>query len=54
MGRTASLAACPAAFNAASLAFLDAYTRDAAAAWAFLEAGVVTAATNGHAVLTVE
>ena len=43
-----------AAFNAASLAFMDAYTRNADAAWAFLESGVVDAATDGHAVLTVE
>ena len=43
-----------AAFNAASLAFMDAYTRDADTAWAFLESGVVDAATDGHAVLTVE
>ena len=43
-----------AAFNAASLAFLDAYTRDAESAWAFLEPGVVDVATDGHAVLTVE
>ena len=43
-----------AAFNAASLAFMDAYTRDADAAWAFLESGVVDAATSGYAVLTVE
>jgi len=43
-----------AAFNAASLAFMDAYTRDEASAWAFLEPGVVSAATDGRAVLTVE
>ena len=43
-----------AAFNAASLAFMDAYTRDAEAAWAFLEPGIVFDATGGSAVLTVE
>lgn len=43
-----------AAFNAASLGFLDAYTRDAESAWAFLVPGIVEDATDGHAVLTVE
>ena len=43
-----------AVFNAASLAFMDAYTRDAEPAWAFLKPNILSSATNGRFVLTVE
>ena len=41
-------------FNAASLAFMDAHTRDAASAWAFLKPNILSSATDGRFVLTVE
>jgi hypothetical protein len=41
-------------FNAASLAFMDAHTRDAASAWAFLKPNFLSSATDGRFVLTVE
>jgi len=43
-----------AVFNAASLAFMDAYTRDAEPAWAFLKPNILRSATDGRFVLTVE
>lgn len=41
-------------FNAASLAFMDAHTRDAKSAWAFLKPNILSSATDGRFVLTVE
>ena len=41
-------------FNAASLAFMDAHTRDAESAWAFLKPNILSSATDGRFVLTVE
>lgn len=41
-------------FNAASLAFMDAYTRDAASAWAFLKPNILSSETDGRFLLTVE
>ena len=41
-------------FNAASLAFMDAHTRDAEPAWAFLKPNILSSATDGRFVLTVE
>jgi dienelactone hydrolase len=41
-------------FNAASLAFMDAHTRDAESAWAFLKTNILSSATDGRFVLTVE
>ena len=41
-------------FNAASLAFMDAHTRDAESAWAFLKPNILSAATDGRFVLTIE
>ena len=41
-------------FNAASLAFMDAYTRDAESAWSFLDPGFIRSATNGRFILTIE
>ena len=43
-----------ATFNATSLAFMDAYTRDEESAWAFLQPDVVSSATDGRMVLTIE
>ena len=41
-------------FNAASLAFMDAHTRDAESAWAFLKPNILSSATDGRFVLTIE
>ena len=41
-------------FNATSLAFMDAYTRDAKTAWAFLQPNILSSATDGRFLLTVE
>ena len=41
-------------FNAASLAFMDAHTRDAESAWAFLKPNILSSETDGRFVLTVE
>jgi hypothetical protein len=41
-------------FNAASLAFMDAYTRDAESAWSFLNPGFIRSETNGRFILTIE
>ena len=41
-------------FNAASLAFMDAHTRDAESAWAFLKPNILSSATDGRFALTVE
>ena len=41
-------------FNSASLAFMDAHTRDAESAWAFLKPNILSSATDGRFVLTVE
>ena len=42
-----------AVFNAASLAFMDAHTRDVESAWAFLKPNILTSATDGRFQLTV-
>ena len=41
-------------FNAASLAFMDAHTRNTEAAWSFLKPGFISSVTNGRFLLTVE
>ena len=41
-------------FNAASLAFMDAFTRDAESAWAFLQPNILSSASDGRFLLTVE
>ena len=41
-------------FNATSLAFMDAHTRDAESAWAFLKPNFLSSATDGRFVLTIE
>ena len=42
-----------AVFNAASLAFMDAHTRDEESAWAFLAPNILSSATDGRFQLTV-